>query len=117
MTSSTIYPDPTSTEFQQRNDLDTLPTDTPARKNRPSLHRPGFISEIFQTIIFVIAVTVLFDMAIPRSLIQGISMQPTYVEGERLVVSRLNYMVSPPDRGDIFVFNSLVPPSMTTALC
>ena len=76
---------------------------------RPTLRRPGLVDEIVRTIIFVIVVTVLFDMAIPRSLVDGSSMQPTFVDGERLIVSRINYLIARPHRGDVIVFNSLNP--------
>ena len=76
---------------------------------RPKLRRPGFLDEIFRTIIFVIVVTVLFDMAIPRSLVDGRSMQPTFDDGERLIVSRVHYLLMRPHRGDVIVFNSLSP--------
>ncbi|MDQ7026158.1 MAG: signal peptidase I [Anaerolineae bacterium] len=74
---------------------------------RPKLKRPSLMDEIFRTIIFVIVVTVLFDMAIPRSLVDGSSMLPTFVDGERLIVSRVNYMVTTPQRGDVIVFNTV----------
>ena len=74
---------------------------------RPKLRLPGFFDELVRTIIFVVIVTVLFDMAIPRSLVDGRSMQPTFEDAERLIVSRLHYLVTPPERGDIIVFNSV----------
>lgn len=74
---------------------------------RPRLHRATLIGEIIRTIIFVVAVTALFDMAIPRSLVDGRSMRPTFEDGERLVVSRLHYLITRPDRGQIVVFNSV----------
>ena len=76
---------------------------------RPRLKTPGYIVEIVSTVVFVIAVTVLFDLAIPRSLVDGHSMEPTFHGDDRLVVSRLHYLLGAPDRGDIVVFNSLVP--------
>ena len=79
----------------------------PKPQVRPSLRRPGIIDEIIRTIIFVIVVTVLFDMAIPRSLVDGSSMNPTFHDEERLIVSRVHYLVAQPHRGDVVVFNSL----------
>jgi signal peptidase I len=79
----------------------------PKPKVRPTLQRPGWLDEIVRTIIFVVVVTVLFDMAIPRSLVDGSSMMPTFVDGERLIVSRVHYLLTRPNRGDIVVFNSL----------
>jgi len=76
---------------------------------RPNLQIPSFFEELVRTIIFVIVVTILFDMAIPRSLVDGRSMQPTFEDGQRLIVSRLHLLVSPPDRGDVVVFNSVNP--------
>lgn len=76
---------------------------------RPKLKTPGMIVEALSTVIFIIAVTVLFDLAIPRSLVDGHSMEPTFYGEDRLVVSRVNYLIGEPQRGDILVFNSLVP--------
>ncbi len=76
---------------------------------RPRLKMPGAVAEIFSTVVFVIAVTVLFDLAIPRSLVDGHSMEPTFHGDDRLVVSRAHYLLGRPERGDIVVFNSLVP--------
>ena len=76
---------------------------------RPKLKIPGMLLEAASTIIFIIAVTVLFDLAIPRSLVDGHSMEPTFYGDDRLVVSRVNYLIGEPQRGDILVFNSLVP--------
>lgn len=76
---------------------------------RPRLKTPGLLVELVGTVVFVLAVTVLFDLAIPRSLVDGHSMQPTFYGQDRLVVSRVHYLLSHPARGDIVVFNSLRP--------
>ncbi len=76
---------------------------------RPRLKTSGWVVEIVSTLVFVIAVTVLFDLAIPRSLVDGHSMEPTFYGNDRLVVSRVHYLLGAPERGDIVVFNSLVP--------
>lgn len=76
---------------------------------RPRLKLPNFLDEALRTVLFIIVVTVLFDMAIPRSLVDGRSMQPTFENGERLIVSRVHYLVREPLRGDVVVFNSLDP--------
>ena len=76
---------------------------------RPRLQMPGLLMEIVSTVVFIVAVTVLFDLAIPRSLVDGHSMEPTFYGEDRLVVSRVHYLLGAPERGDILVFNSLVP--------
>jgi len=74
---------------------------------RPKLKTPGLLVELVSTVVFIIAVTVLFDLAIPRSLVDGHSMEPTFFGDDRLVVSRVHYLLGQPERGDILVFNSL----------
>ena len=75
---------------------------------KPSLTTPTFIKEVVSTIIFIIAVTVLFDLALPRSLVDGQSMEPTLQHNDRLVISRVNYLLGSPQRGDIIVMNAVV---------
>lgn len=83
---------------------------------RPRLRLPGILGEVVRTIIFIVVVTVLFDMAVPRSLVDGRSMQPTFEDSERLIVSRVHYLVTEPDRGDIVVFNSVNPSELDVML-
>lgn len=79
---------------------------------RPKLKRPTLILEMLRTVLFVIVVTLLFDLALPRSVVDGNSMQNTFQNNERLFVSRLHYLVTLPERGDIVVFNAVNSDSM-----
>ncbi|MFZ5351740.1 MAG: signal peptidase I [Bacillota bacterium] len=47
--------------------------------------------------------TFVFQMAI----VNQISMEPTLQEGQMLVISKMNYIVGTPDRGDIVVFKDV----------
>lgn len=85
-------------------------------KFKPRLRQTGTIEEVFRTILFVVIVTILFDMAIPRSLVDGTSMQPTFEDRERLIISRLHYLLGEPQRGDVVVFNSVRASEPTTML-
>ena len=76
---------------------------------RPNLKTPGLLVELVSTLVFIVAVTVFFDLAIPRSLVDGHSMEPTFYGNDRLVVSRVHYLLGPPQRGDTLVFNSVNP--------
>jgi signal peptidase I len=60
-------------------------------------------------IVFAIAIFTLFELAMPRSVVDGRSMEPNFVNGERLVISRVHYWLGDPERGDIIVFNSPKP--------
>lgn len=73
---------------------------------RPNLKFPGFLREILDTLVFVVAVFVLVEMATPRFLVEGRSMQPNFADGQRLIVSRLSYLFGDPERGDIIIFNA-----------
>ncbi|MDZ4670990.1 MAG: signal peptidase I [Phototrophicales bacterium] len=73
---------------------------------RPQVGRFRGVQEIISTVVFLVAVFTLLQLALPRSEIHGKSMEPTFVEGQRLIISRVNYMLGDPQRGDIIVFNS-----------
>jgi signal peptidase I len=73
---------------------------------RPRIARRTFLRELVSTLVFGVAVFTLLQLSIPQSRVQGHSMDPTLAEGQRLIVSRLNYLFGDPARGDIIVFNS-----------
>lgn len=85
-------------------------------RRKPRLHVRGFLGETLRTVIFVIVVTVLFDLAIPRSLVEGRSMVPTFHDGDRLIVSRVHYLFDKPDHNDFIVFNSMSPNEPNTMI-
>jgi len=71
---------------------------------RPVLKRKSRPRELLNLLFFFVAVYALLEMAAPRSVVLSISMQPNLIEGQRLLISRVNYMFSKPQRGDIVVF-------------
>lgn len=79
---------------------------TTPKKPRPQVGRYRFIKELVDISVFLVAVFTLLQLALPRSEVHGKSMEPTFVEGQRLIISRVNYMIGDPQRGDIVVFNS-----------
>jgi signal peptidase I len=72
---------------------------------RPPLRSRSILREVIDTIVFIVVVYVLVEMAAPRFLVDGPSMQPTFWDDQRLIISRVHYMVDDPERGDIVVFN------------
>ncbi|MCI0710670.1 MAG: signal peptidase I [Chloroflexi bacterium] len=55
---------------------------------------------------FIVAIMyVLINLLVPRFLVEGTSMEPTFHNRERVVVSRIDYMLGRPQRGDVIVFN------------
>ena len=63
-----------------------------ARAPRPRLNRRGRLRELANLTLFFVASYVLLEMTVPRSVVQSISMQPSLVENQRLVISRLSYV-------------------------
>jgi signal peptidase I len=77
---------------------------------RPMLHLRGFRREIIETILLIGAIYALVNLASVRFIVEGPSMQPNFHTGQVLVVSRVNYMLGNPQRGDVVVFN---PPNVS----
>lgn len=73
---------------------------------RPNLKLRGFGREILETILLIGAIYALVNLATVRFIVEGPSMQPNFHTGQVLVVSRLNYMFNPPQRGEIVIFNA-----------
>lgn len=57
----------------------------------------GFFREIFVMLLIIVAI----NFVMPRSLVQGSSMEPNLHTGERLVASPVPYWFDEPQRGDI----------------
>ncbi len=79
-----------------------MTTTTPPR---PRLRSRGLIHEIIDTIVLIGAIYALVNLASVRFIVEGPSMQPNFYTGQVLVVSRVNYLLGDPQRGDIIVFN------------
>lgn len=83
----------------------TEPGEAPAGLPRPALARAGVIRELLSTLALVLAIFSLVELAIPRFIVDGPSMQPNFGDGQFLIISRMQYIFSTPQRGDIIVFN------------
>lgn len=75
-------------------------------KPRPTLHRGGLVREIVETILLILLVYTLVNLATVRFYIEGPSMQPNFHVDQYLLVSRLHYLFGDPQRGDIVVFDA-----------
>lgn len=86
-------------------DIQTHPALVSAIKPRPPLQRPTFVRELLETLILIGLVYTLVNLATVRFYIEGPSMQPNFWANQFLVVSRVNYLLGDPQRGDIVVFD------------
>jgi|SRR5664279_1904457 len=75
-------------------------------KLRPDLRRPTFVRELLETLILIGLVYTLVNLATVRFYIEGPSMQPNFYAGQFLIVSRINYLLGEPQRGEIVVFDA-----------
>jgi len=87
--------------------LQESPAETTAVRElpRPKLRRRGFVREIIDTIVLIGAIYALVNLASVRFIVEGPSMQPNFHSDQFLIVSRINYLLGEPERGDIIVFH------------
>ncbi|MFN8450544.1 MAG: signal peptidase I [Anaerolineae bacterium] len=62
------------------------------------------VREIGETILLIVVIYTLVNLASARFIVDGPSMQPNFETGQFVLVSRVNYLVSEPQRGDVVVF-------------
>lgn len=88
--------------------LDRYPSETPRYPpiHRPRLHTTGLLRDVIVRIFLIAAIFALVNLATVRITLEGPSMLPTFETGQYLLVSRVNYMLSEPQRGDIAVFKA-----------
>lgn len=72
---------------------------------RPKLQRWTAFRETLDLIILIGAIYALVNLATVRFIVQGPSMEPNFETGQFLIVSRVNYLIDDPSRGDIVVFH------------
>ena len=87
--------------------LESLQVDSPqpSINKRPPLRIPGVGRELIELLLFIFVVYTLVELAIPRFLVDGRSMEPNFYHDQRLVISRVNFMLGDIERGNIAVFN------------
>lgn len=77
----------------------------PVALPRPPQRRGRGLREVLDTIALIVVVFAIVNLATVRFFIEGPSMQPSFHEGQFLIVSRLHYLFGEPTRGDIIVFD------------
>jgi len=63
-----------------------------------------FVNEFVQTLILAIVLYFLIDAVVARVRVENISMEPTLMPGDFLLVNKLAYRLGTPQLGDIVVF-------------
>jgi len=73
---------------------------------RPRLHRRSLLYELAESLVLMVMIYALVDMASVRFYVDGPSMEPTLFSDQRVIVSRAHYFLPEPQRGQIAVFQS-----------
>lgn len=66
----------------------------------------NYVRDLIGTVLLAVVLFFLLRMVIGNYQVFNVSMQPGLYEGERLLVNKMAYTFSEPDRGEIIVFRS-----------
>ena len=69
--------------------------------------RRGIIRELLETAVLTIAIFLVVRVALQNFKVEGESMYPNLHNGEYILVNKVDYMLHPPQRGDIVVFHAV----------
>lgn len=78
---------------------------THTTRPRPKLKRWGLLGDVLELVVWVTLVYALVNLASVRFVVKGASMEATFHDGQYLIVSRINYLFTAPQRGDVIVFH------------
>ena len=81
---------------------DSPPPPAPAQKRRSSIVR-----ELVETAVLTILIFLAVRFALQNFKVEGMSMEPTYHDGEYVLVNKIDYLFSSPQRGDVIVFHAV----------
>jgi len=63
-----------------------------------------FLRELFITVALALGVFLLLRFTIDTVIVLGISMEPSFHTGQRVLISKVTYRLHEPERGDVIVF-------------
>ena len=71
----------------------------------PETNRSEFIKELFKLIVIAVIIVVPFRIFIAQPfIVDGLSMYPTFDNGEYLIIDEVSYRFHDPERGEVLVF-------------
>ena len=65
----------------------------------------AFFRQVLVTIIFAVAIFFALQTTIQTSIVVGRSMEPSFQQGQRVLVNKAVYYLHQPERGDVIVFH------------
>ncbi len=92
--------------------LEGISADHNESQDRPRLYlRRAFPRELVETLLLVISIYCLVNLATARYVVEGASMEPNFRNDQLIVVNRAAYLFGAPARGDVIVFHDPEDPS------
>jgi signal peptidase I len=87
----------------------TVPLLTDMQHSQPIARAPYrwlrfVLREMAHLAIIILILYMLINLMIPRFVVEGNSMEPNFHDHERIIVSRLDYILGSPQRGHVIVF-------------
>jgi signal peptidase I len=64
----------------------------------------GFLREVLITAVLALAIFFALRVTIDTVIVLGISMEPSFHTGQRVLVSKVSYLMHEPERGDVIIF-------------
>lgn len=71
-------------------------------------HKEGlmrFVFDVLETLVISLILFAAVNLVSARIRVEGFSMEPTFHNGELVIVNKLAYRFSPPQRGDVVIFH------------
>lgn len=78
-------------------------------EKRPSVRRSSEIKDWVKSIIIAAFIAVLLMQLIVPTVVREHSMEPSFYGGDYLIVGKISYKFSDPERGDVIIFKSDIP--------
>lgn len=92
------------TDFEQKKDIST-PLSSSSISSSESPNKKGFIREFIEFALIALLIVVPFRIFIAQPfIVNGLSMDPTFKNGEYLIVDQLSYRFETPERGSVIIF-------------
>lgn len=74
--------------------------------DKASRRAKSLLRELLQLVLIVMLVRLGMDTLLPRYVVDGASMEPTFYTSERVIVDRVTMLLGGPSRGDVVVLDS-----------
>ena len=85
-------------------DAELVPTFPDFTEEQSKSHWGNAARELVETVLLTLVIFFMIRFAIENYRIEGYSMEPNFHDGQFLLVSKINYLLGDPERGDVVIF-------------